>query len=44
MNVVVDATYLISEISTNFHRLVCKKCEVAYYVINYGAIKSMIIG
>ena len=30
MNVIVDVTYLISGISTNFHRLLCKKCDIGY--------------
>ena len=26
-------------ISTNFHRLLCKKCDVGYYVINNEVMK-----
>ena len=39
MNIVVDGTYLISGIYTNFRRLLCKKCDVGYYVIGYGVMK-----
>ena len=28
MNIIVDITYLTSEISTNFHRILCEKCDV----------------
>jgi len=41
-NIIIDVTYLISGISTNFHRLLYKKCDVGYYIINYGAVKLMI--
>jgi len=45
MNIVVDVTYLIFGIVTNFRRLLYKKCDVGkYYVINHGAIKLMITG
>jgi len=33
MNIVVDVSYLISGIYTNFRRLLFKKCDVGYYVI-----------
>ena len=36
MNIIIDLTYLISGIYTNFCRLLCKKCDVGYYVINHG--------
>ena len=42
--IIVDVTYLISGIYTNFCRLLCKKCDVGYYVINRGVAKLMIIG
>jgi len=43
MNIIVDVTYLISGIYTNFRRLLlCKKCDVGYYVINNGVMKLMI--
>jgi len=29
-------------IYTNFRRLLCKKCDVGYYVINHGVMKLMI--
>jgi len=44
MNIIINVTYLISGIYTNFHRLLCKKCDVGYYVINRGVAKLMIIG
>ena len=31
-----------SGIYTNFRRLLCKKCDVGYYVINHGVMKLMI--
>ena len=40
MNIVVDGTYLISGIYTNFRRLLCKKCDV----INHGVMKLMFTG
>ena len=39
MNIIVDVTYLISGIYTNFHTFVCKKCDVGYYVINHGGYR-----
>ena len=33
---IIDVTYLISEIYTNFHAFLCKKCVVGYHVINHG--------
>jgi len=44
MNIVIDVTYLISGIYTIFRRLLCKKCEVGYYVINHGVMKLVITG
>jgi len=44
MNIDVDGTYLISGIYTNFRRLLCKKCDVGYYVINHGVMKLMFTG
>ena len=44
MNIVVDGTYLISGIYTNFRRLLWKKCDVGYHVINHGVMKLMITG
>ena len=44
MNIIVDVTYLISGIYTNFRRLLGKKCDVEYYVINRGVMKLMITG
>ena len=35
MNIIIDVVYLISGIYTNFHRLLCNKCDVGYYVINH---------
>ena len=40
MNIVVDGTYLISGIYTNFRRLLCKKCDVGYYVIGSSPLKG----
>jgi len=42
MNVVIDVTYLICWIYTNFRRLLCKKSDVGYYVISHGVMKLMI--
>ena len=39
LNVIIDVTYLMSGIYTDFRRLLCKKCDVGYYVINHGVIK-----
>jgi len=36
MNIIIDVTYLISEICTIFRRLLCEKCDVGYYIINHG--------
>ena len=44
MNIIVEVTYLISGIYTNFRRLRGKKCDVEYYVINRGVMKLMITG
>ena len=44
MNIIIDVTDLISGIYTNFHMLLCKKCDVGYYVINCGVLKFMITG
>jgi len=40
MNIIVDVTYLISRISTNFHTFLCKKCDIGCYVINHGVFRS----
>jgi len=32
---IIDVTYLVSGIFVNFHMLLCKKCDVGYYVINH---------
>jgi len=43
MNIIINATYWISGIYTNFRRLLLhKKCDVGYYVINDGVMKLMI--
>jgi len=34
MNIIVDATYLISGIYTNFRTFLCTKCDVGCYAIN----------
>jgi len=39
MNIVIDVTYLLSAIYTNFCRLLCKKCDIGYYIINHGVMK-----
>jgi len=44
MNIIIDVTYLVSGIYTNFLRLLRKKCDVGYYVINHGQMKWMITG
>jgi len=44
MNIITDATYLIFGIYTNFRRLLRKKCDVGYCVINDGVMKLMITG
>jgi len=45
MNIVIDVSYLISGIYTNLHSLpvLCKKCDVGYYVFNHCVVKLMII-
>jgi len=43
MNIIIDVTYLISRIYTNFRRLLSKKCDIRYYVINH-VMKLMITG
>jgi len=43
MNIITDVSYLISGIYTNFRSLLCKKCDVGYYVIKHGVMKLMII-
>jgi len=35
-NIIIDVTNLNSGIYTNFRELLCKKCDVGYYVINHG--------
>ena len=35
---------LLTGIYTNFRRLLCKKCDVRYCVINNGVMKLMITG
>jgi len=42
MNIIIDGTYLISGISTNFHSLLCENCDVGYYIISHGVMKLMI--
>jgi len=46
MNIIIDVNYLISGNFTNVRRLglLCKKCDVGYYVINRGVMKMMITG
>ena len=45
MNIVmIDVTYSISGICTNFRRLLRKKCDVGYYIIKHGVMKFMITG
>jgi len=44
MNIIIDVIYLISGVYTNFRRLLYKKCDVGYYVINHGVMKLMITG
>jgi len=44
MNIIIDATYLILGVNTNFCRLPCRKCDVGYYVINRDVMKLMITG
>ena len=35
VNIIVDVTDLISGIYTNFRTLLCKMCDVGYYVIKH---------
>jgi len=44
MKIIIDVTCLISGIYTNFCRLLCKKCDVGYYIINHDVMKLMITG
>ena len=44
MNIIIDVTYLISPIYTNFRSLLRNKRDVGYYVNNHGAVKLMITG
>jgi len=39
MNIVIDVTYLICRIYTNFCACLCKKCDVGYYIINHGVYR-----
>ena len=34
MNIIVDVTYLISVIYTNFRTFLYKKCDIGYYIID----------
>jgi len=43
MNIILDVTDLISGIHTNFWRLLCKNCDVGYYVVNHGVIMILTI-
>jgi len=31
MHVIIDVTYLISGIYTNFYTFLCRKCDIGYY-------------
>ena len=31
MNIIINDTYRISGLYTNFHAFLCKKCDVGYY-------------
>jgi len=42
VNNMIDVTDFTSGIYTNFRRLLCKKCDVGYYVINHGVMKLLI--
>jgi len=44
INIIIDVSYLISGIYTNFFQLLRKKCDVGYYVINHGVMELMISG
>jgi len=44
MNIIIDVTYLISGINTDFHRLLCIECDVEHYVISHGVMKLMLAG
>jgi len=37
---IMDANYLVTGMYTNFRRLLCKKCDVGYYVINHGVMRD----
>jgi len=41
-NIIIDVTYLISGIYTNFQRLLCKMRDVGYHVVNHGVTKLML--
>jgi len=43
MNIIIDVTFSVSGIYTNFRRLLRKKkCDVGYYVIDHGVMRLMI--
>jgi len=44
MNIIINVIYLIYGIYTNFRRLLNKKCDVGYYVVNHDVMKLMIPG
>ena len=37
---IMDANYLVTGMYTNFRRLLCKKCDVGYYVTNHGVMRD----
>jgi len=39
VNIIVDVTYLIAGIYTNFCTFLCKKCDLGYYFINHGVYR-----
>jgi len=45
-NIIVDEyyhrCYLFDFWNLQFHRLLCKKCDAGYYVVNHGVMKLMI--
>jgi len=41
MNIIINVTYLISGIYNNFRRLLCKKCDVRYSVMNLMVLASV---
>ena len=39
MNIIIDVTYLIAGLYIKLRIFKCKKCNVGYYIINYGVLR-----